>query len=87
MLSDRGRPGRRANLDRVVVAPSGVFVINTKAHGGRVELIDRGSFLRPSLRLHGAGWDRSDLVDQAELEAAWDKAKASQAPGTIDPLP
>lgn len=27
------------------------------------------------------------LLHQAELAAAWEKAKAKQAPGTIDPLP
>ena len=44
VLSDRAWPGRRVNLDHVVIAPSGVFVIDTKAYGGRVELVDRGSF-------------------------------------------
>jgi len=71
VLSDRAWPGRRANLDHVVVAPSGVFVIDAKAYRGKVELIDRGSFCRPSFRLHVEGWDRSDLVAgvrrQAEL--------------------
>ena len=62
VLSDRAWPGRRSNLDHVVVAPSGVFVIDTKAYRGRVELIDRGSFCRASFRLHVEGWDRSDLV-------------------------
>ncbi|MHB1446715.1 MAG: nuclease-related domain-containing protein [Acidimicrobiales bacterium] len=70
VLSDRAWPGRRANLDHVVVAPTGVFVIDTKAHAGRVELIDRGSFCRPSLRLHVAGWDRSDLVESAGRQGA-----------------
>ena len=70
VLSDRAWPGRRANLDHVVVAPSGVFVIDTKAYGGRVELVDRGSFLRPALRLHVAGWDRSDLVRSVRCQAA-----------------
>ena len=70
VLSDRAWPGRRANLDHVVVAPSGVYVIDTKAYGGRVELIDRGSFARPSLRLHVAGWDRSDLVAAVGRQAA-----------------
>ena len=70
VLSDRAWPGRRANLDHVVVAPSGVFVIDTKAYGGRVELIDHGSFCRPSPRLHVAGWDRSDLVAAVGRQAA-----------------
>ncbi|MHB1910910.1 MAG: nuclease-related domain-containing protein [Acidimicrobiales bacterium] len=47
-LTGRGRRSP-ANLDHVVIAPSGVLVIDTKAHAGPVELIDRGSFCRPSL--------------------------------------
>ncbi len=35
-----------------------------------MELIDRGSFCRPSLRLHVAGWDRSDLVAAVGRQAA-----------------
>ncbi|MHB1911679.1 MAG: nuclease-related domain-containing protein [Acidimicrobiales bacterium] len=70
VLSDRAWPGRRANLDHVVIAPTGVFVIDTKAHAGRVELIDRGSFCHPSLRLHVAGWDRSDLVESVGRQGA-----------------
>lgn len=42
-----------------------------------------GSLPRRALRLVRS-WHR---LHQAELEGAWDKAKASQAPGTIDPLP
>ena len=37
VLSDRAWPGRRANLDHVVVAPSGVLVVDTKAYLGRVK--------------------------------------------------
>lgn len=69
VLSDRAWPGRRSNLDHVVVAPSGVFVIDTKAYRGRVELIDRGSFCRPSFRIHVEGWDRSDLVAGVRRQA------------------
>jgi len=45
------------------------LVIDTKAHVGRVELIDRGSFCRPSLRLHVAGCDRRDLVRDVQRRA------------------
>jgi hypothetical protein len=43
----------------------------------------RGSLPTRALRLVRT-WHR---LHQTELEAAWEKAKASQAPGTIDPLP
>jgi hypothetical protein len=42
-----------------------------------------GSLPRRALRLVRS-WHR---LHQAELEAAWATAQASQAPGTIEPLP
>ncbi|HUZ44222.1 MAG TPA: hypothetical protein VMU63_07425 [Acidimicrobiales bacterium] len=51
------------------MAVSGVFVIDTKAYVGRVELIDRGPFGRLSMRLHVAGWDRSDLLGSVRRQA------------------
>jgi hypothetical protein len=43
----------------------------------------RGSLPRRALRLVKA-WHR---LHQVELEAAWERAKANQHPGTIEPLP
>jgi hypothetical protein len=91
VLSDRAWPGRRANLDHVVVAPSGVLVVDAKAYRGRVELIDRGSFLRPSVRLYVGGWDRTDLVAgvrrQAELVGGLVEAAGPDIePVTVEPV-
>jgi len=89
VLSDRAWPGRRANLDHVVVASSGVFVIDTKAYGGRVGLIDRGSFCRPLLRLQGPPLSvQLSRPSPASpfMPKLWDKAKASQAPGTVSTM-
>jgi len=77
------RVEQTGQLGPVVAAPSGVFVIDTKAYRGRVELIDRGSFLRPSPRLHVDGWDRSDLV----ASSARGSCSAAEAAGHgVDPV-
>jgi len=71
----------------------GVFVIDAKAHGGQGDLSDRGSFSRPSLRFHVAGWDRRDLVEAVgERPPASDvdqggrlRPAAAAGPGTATP--
>ncbi|MFL5899754.1 MAG: nuclease-related domain-containing protein, partial [Solirubrobacterales bacterium] len=38
VMHDRGMPGSRANIDHIAVAPSGVFVIDSKRYKGRIEV-------------------------------------------------
>jgi hypothetical protein len=38
VLHDRCMPGSRANIDHIAVAPSGVFVIDSKRYKGRIEV-------------------------------------------------
>lgn len=38
VLHDRRIPGRRANLDHLAVAPSGVYVIDAKRYKGKIEV-------------------------------------------------
>lgn len=48
VLHDRGIPGSRANLDHIVVCPSGVFVIDAKRYKGRPHLRKEGGlFIAP----------------------------------------
>lgn len=64
VLHDRLVPGRRAaNIDHVVVGPSGVFVVDAKKYAGRIEVRDVGGIFRTDLRLHVNGRDRTKLVD------------------------
>jgi hypothetical protein len=63
VLHDRRVPGTRGNIDHLVVAPSAVFVIDTKAVKGRVERRDKGGFFRADRRLYVGGRDRSPMVD------------------------
>lgn len=62
-LHDRRAPGRRANVDHIVVGPAGVYVIDAKQYAGRLEVRDKGTFWRPDHRLYVAGRDRSHLID------------------------
>jgi hypothetical protein len=62
VLHDRTIPGRRGNIDHVAIAPSGVWVIDTKRYTGRVEHRDVGGWFRTDLRLYVGGRDRTKLV-------------------------
>lgn len=64
VLHDRLVPGQRgANIDHIVVGPSGVFVVDAKKYAGRLEVRDVGSMFRLDERLYVAGRDRSKTID------------------------
>lgn len=70
VLHDRAVPGGRANLDHVVVVPSGVWVVDTKHYRGTLERRDTiGSFVAHP-RLFVAGRDKSPLVAAARRQQA-----------------
>jgi Nuclease-related domain len=60
VLHDRRLPGRQANIDHIAVAPSGVFVVDTKRYRGSIE-VTRPWFGSATLKI--AGRDRTTLVD------------------------
>lgn len=62
-LHDRRVPGTRGNIDHIVVAPTGVFVIDAKRYEGAIGIRARGPFLRREARLYVGGRDRSKLAD------------------------
>lgn len=63
VLHDRRVPGSTANIDHIVVGPSGVFVIDAKKYTGRVEVVDKGGWFKIDDRLYVGGRDRTKLVD------------------------
>jgi Nuclease-related domain len=63
MLHDRQIPGTRANIDHLVVAASGVWVVDAKTYRGKVEQRDVGGWLKTDYRLYVGGRDRSKLAD------------------------
>jgi hypothetical protein len=63
-LHDRRIPGTRANIDHIVVAPSGVWVVDAKRYKGRPALRVEGVILRPRVeRLLVGRRDCTKLVD------------------------
>ena len=69
-LHDRSIPGSRGSIDHLVVAPSGVWVIDTKLYNGRVERGDVGTRRRPDVRLYVAGRDRTNLIGGMDRQVA-----------------
>jgi Nuclease-related domain len=61
-LHSRGVPQTLADIDHLVVAPSGVWVVDTKNYTGRVERRDLGSRRAPDPRLYVNGRDRTTLI-------------------------
>lgn len=63
LLHDRKVPGTRGNIDHIVVAASGVWVIDTKHYDGRVEPRDVGRWFKTDHRLYVGGRDRTKAAD------------------------
>ncbi len=83
-LHDRRVPGTRGNVDHLVVAPSGVWVVDTKRYEGEVRLRDVGGLLHRDVRLYVGRRDQSKLADAMawqvrEVEAALSRAGIEDA--------
>ena len=63
ILSDRRVPGGRGNIDHVVIARSGVWVIDTKQLKGRIEYRGARGILDADERLFIGGKDCTHLTD------------------------
>ena len=85
MLHDRRVPGTRGNIDHVVIAPAGVFVVDAKNHQGWIEIRDRGGFFRTDYRLTVAGRDCSALADAMSWQV--DSVASALAGRGVEPLP
>ena len=62
VLDDRRVPRTKSNIDHLVVAPTGVWIIDAKNHTGKIVHRDTGNFLRIDSRLFVDGRDRTALV-------------------------
>ncbi|MBE1515700.1 nuclease-related domain-containing protein [Nesterenkonia halotolerans] len=66
VLHDRKIPGSRANIDHILVVPSGVWVIDAKKYTGKVEIRRNGGFFTPLVeKLTVRGRDCTSLVEQS----------------------
>lgn len=70
LLHDRRIPGSRANIDHIVIATSGVYVIDAKRYSGRIERrADRGLFRQGREDLFIDGRNKTKLVEGVRKQA------------------
>ena len=84
-LHDRRAPGTKGNIDHIVVAPAGVFVVDAKHYEGRIEIRNHGWFLRPDDRLHVGRRDCSTLADNMGWQVA--AVETAMRSAGVEPLP
>ncbi len=63
VLHDRRVPGTRGNIDHLVVAPAGVFVVDAKRYKGLIRIRDVGGLFKTDERLYVGRRDCSKLAD------------------------
>src|SRR5260370_8573716 len=63
VLNDRRVPGTRGNIDHLVIAPAGVFVVDAKNYRGMIEVRDVGGLFKIDKRLFVGRRDCSKLAD------------------------
>jgi len=68
VLHDRRRPRTAANIDHLVIAPSGVWVVDAKRYAGLVTKVDKGGWFRSDVRLMVGGRDRTKLVEGVQKQ-------------------
>lgn len=68
-LHDRRVPGTRGNVDLLIVAPSGIWIVDAKHYKGKVKQRNIGGRVNPDLRLFVGGRDRSAVADGMRWQA------------------
>jgi hypothetical protein len=69
VFHDRRVPRTRGTIDHLVVATSGVWVVNARSYVGRVEAPDLGGWLADHLHIYVGGHDRTRIVDGLTWQA------------------
>lgn len=85
-LHDRVIPGtRKANIDHVFVAASGVWVVDAKTYSGRIERRDDGPLWREDNQIIINGRNRTKLAEGLSLQMKAVRAalEVSDAPGGV----
>jgi hypothetical protein len=85
VLNDRRIGGTRGNIDHVVVAPAGVFVIDAKDWTGTIRIRDVGGWFRNDVRLYVGRRNATRLAEGL----AWQVEAVQRAlvGRNVDPLP
>ena len=63
VLHDRKVPNTRGNIDHLVIAPNGIWIIDAKNYSGKVERRDVGGWFSVDVRLYVDNRNQTKLVD------------------------
>jgi Nuclease-related domain len=85
VLHDRCVPRSPANIDHILVAPAGVFVVDAKNYRGTIAIRNRRWFFRPDHRLYVGRRDCSALVTGLGWQV--EAVTGALAAAGVDPLP
>jgi hypothetical protein len=83
VLHDRRVPGTRGNIDHIVVAPGGVFVIDAKRYEGAIRVRDVGGLFTRDERLYVGRRDCSRLAENM----TWQVDAVARALASVQPTP
>jgi hypothetical protein len=70
ILNDRKIPRSSANIDHLVIAASGVWIVDAKKYKGRLQRIDKGGWRKVDYRVYVNGRDQTKLVAGLHKQAA-----------------
>ena len=85
VLHDRRVPGTAGNIDHIVVAPAGVFVVDAKRYQGLIRIRDVGGFFKRDDRLYVGNRDRSKLAEAMGWQVEAVERALRAVP--VDPMP
>lgn len=81
VLHDRRVRGTRGNIDHILIAPAGVFVVDSKKYSGLIRIRDRGGFFKSDRRLYVGNRDCSRLAENM----GWQVEAVREALQSVDP--
>ncbi len=81
-LHDRLIPGPKTNIDHLIVAPAGVWIVDAKSYKGKLERRDAGPLWWADYRVYVGGRDRSKLTDGLAVQVA--AVRAALEPDATD---
>lgn len=87
VLHDRLIPGKRSNIDHVVIAASGIWVIDSKNYEGEVTRKEIGGWRTTDHHLYVNGRDRSRLLEGVSKQAGVVREVLGDASGDLQVRP
>jgi hypothetical protein len=88
VLHDRSVPGTRGNIDHLVIAPAGLFVVDAKHYKGRLQIRDKGGLFRIDNRLYVGGRDCSSLAENLgwQVKAVQTRLESVEVAMSVTPV-